>query len=53
MQSARKTEQAGAPQGEMPSGAERKTLRLGNSGDRKVVGIKEREGMKKGETTFF
>jgi len=53
MQSAEKTEQAGAPQGEMPSGVGRKTLRLESTGDREVVGIKEREGMKKGEMTFF
>jgi len=53
MQSAEKTEQVGAPQGETPSGAGRKTLRLKSSGDRKIAGMKEREGMKKGEMTFF
>jgi hypothetical protein len=52
MQSAKKAVQAGAPQGETPSGAGRKTLRLKSSGDRETAGMEEREGMEKGEMTF-
>jgi hypothetical protein len=52
MQSAKKAVQAGAPQGEMPSEAGRKTLRLKSFGNRETAGMKGREGMEKGEMTF-
>lgn len=52
MQSATKAEQVGAPQGEMPSEAEPKTLGFMGVEGCKAFGFKECKGKEKGETTF-
>jgi len=52
MQSARKAEQVGAPQGEMPSEAEPETLGFMGVGGCEIFGFKECKGKEKGEMTF-